>query len=75
VSTKGYMANWFNERKMRVNTSSDGILFKYRSHDHYKTGYNIALLMVDLRIFVGDNPRCWLRKCMKYFKLTFIPAQ
>ena len=37
-------------------------------------GYNIPLPRVELPTFRGENPRGWLRKCRKYFKMNTIPA-
>ena len=37
-------------------------------------GYNIPLPRVEMPTFRGENPRGWLRKCRKYFKLNTIPA-
>lgn len=30
------------------------------------------LSRVELPAFCGDNPRCWIRKCEKFFKMNFI---
>ena len=40
----------------------------------HKMGYNIPLPRVEMPTFRGENPRGWLRKCRKYFKLNTIPA-
>jgi hypothetical protein len=40
----------------------------------HKKGYNIPLLRVEMPTFRGENPRGWLRKCRKYFKLNTIPT-
>ena len=39
-----------------------------------RVGYNIPLPRVELPTFRGENPRGWLRKCRKYFKMNTIPA-
>jgi len=37
--------------------------------------YNAALPRMDLTTFQGDNPRGWLRRCKKFFKLNSTPLQ
>ncbi|XP_073267365.1 uncharacterized protein [Populus alba] len=47
---------------------------KMMGQELHKMGYNIPLPRVELPTFKGENPRGWLQKCRKYFKLNIIPA-
>jgi hypothetical protein len=40
----------------------------------HKIGYNIPLPRVEMPMFRGENPRGWLRKRRKYFKINMILA-
>jgi len=37
--------------------------------------HNVALPRMDLTTFRGDNPRGWLRRCKKFFRLNLTPFQ
>jgi hypothetical protein len=28
----------------------------------------------ELKIFHGENPKSWLRRCRKFFKMSYIPV-
>jgi hypothetical protein len=40
----------------------------------HKTGFHIPLPRMELSTFRGEDPRGWLRKCKKYFKIHSIPV-
>ena len=40
----------------------------------HKAGFHIPLPRMELSTFRGEDPRGWLRKCKKYFKIQSIPT-
>jgi hypothetical protein len=45
------------------------------SQEHQRVVYNPSLPRMDLTSFWGENPKGWLRKCRKFFKLNSTPSQ
>jgi len=59
--------------------NQEGMLPRGRSHipgdrtgsqEHQRVVNNTSLPRMNLTSFWGENPRGWLRKCMKFFKLN-----
>ena len=41
--------------------------------EQHRAIFSVGFPKMDLTIFRGDNPRGWLRRCNKFFKLNAIP--
>jgi len=57
----------FYHSKKKTHTRIEKVNF-YEGHE---LGYNVALSRTKITNLYGDNPRSWIRKCKKHFKLYF----
>ena len=83
TSSRGILTTPGMEKETRIPVSTERIPPGHRSQfrgeqmngqELHKIGYNIPLPRIELPAFRGENPRGWLRKCRKYFKLNTIPT-
>jgi hypothetical protein len=67
---------------VRNNSISNGILLhpkvhtrmkEVNSYEGQKLRYNVAILRMKLSTFYRENPRGWIRKCLKYLKRHLTP--
>lgn len=71
------------EKEARNQSDSGGMIRRQQHHNQEEPAgfnkghmniYNETLPKVELSAFHVDNPRGWIRKCRKFFKLHFIPV-
>jgi len=83
TSSRGILTTPGNDKETRMLVSAEKIVSGHMNQfrgeqmmgqELHRMGYNIPLPRVELPTFRGENPRGWLRKCRKYFKMNTIPT-
>jgi hypothetical protein len=81
--SRGILATPGMDRNVEVNASTEKITPGLRTQsrgeqmtgqEFHKSGFHIPLPRMELSTFRGEDPRGWLRKCKKYFRIHSILA-